>query len=621
MKKHLAVGIFSVFSLAAIHNANAQNLNAQSDSGFTAQSSGIKTAPKVATLDLMNVQSDYRPMMITTGIYHDEEGVRVEKPADYKGPENYIEDHSDNGKFKQSAETPTIFRSFNGYNDYQYTPPDNSIAISNDGYVISAMNCNYRIFKPDGTLVKYSSFYDLFKTQYPGLSGPLFDPRVIYDPVADRFIIVTLYQHLADSSKIMVMFSKTSNPADGWNLYALKGDVLNKSEWTDYPNIGISDRELFITGNLFDNSQNYREPMVLQINKDDGYTGNALNYQTWSGIKDASAGYAFTLVPVSNGVSGTYGSAMYFVSNLMSGGNKVNLYQLTGPMGTPNLQMTRTSVTIPFSYYSNYTSTQKGSTDYLNAGDCRIKQAFMMDGVIHYVFAMANENNYGAVAYCRLNTITKGVEYRVLGENLFNYSYPSIASMSTDDKGQSAMICFERAGSGIYPDVDIAYCDDNMNISNSVVIQNGASAVNITSDHSERWGDYSTIARRFNTKDCIMAGCYGVSGKWNTRIAEVGLASNGTAVQTPTEDNAEVNVFPNPVVDYFSVSFNLKKDAGVNVSLYDMQGRMVQTLYNGHTNAGKQIFSFNQAALAPGIYMLEVTADGQPLLSKKLIQK
>jgi len=63
----------------------------------------------------------------------------------------------------------------------------------------------------------------------------MFDPRAIYDPIADKYIVSWLAGNTSNSSLIVIGFSETNDAAGNWNLYALTGDPNNNGQWSDYP--------------------------------------------------------------------------------------------------------------------------------------------------------------------------------------------------------------------------------------------------------------------------------------------------------------------------------------------------------------------------------------------------
>jgi len=77
-----------------------------------------------------------------------------------------------------------------------------------------------------------------------------YDPKLIYDPIQDRFVLVFLKDNDAANSRIIVCFSSTNNPSDPWHVYRLNGNPLNNNRWTDFPAISLSETGLVVTANL-----------------------------------------------------------------------------------------------------------------------------------------------------------------------------------------------------------------------------------------------------------------------------------------------------------------------------------------------------------------------------------
>src|ERR1043166_4406599 len=87
--------------------------------------------------------------------------------------------------YKTTVPAPQLQNNFNG-NITQGTPNDNDLAVSNGGFIISAVNTNINIFNDTGKMLTGKLLSVLGNKL-----GPLdrtYDPRVIYDPETDRFI-------------------------------------------------------------------------------------------------------------------------------------------------------------------------------------------------------------------------------------------------------------------------------------------------------------------------------------------------------------------------------------------------------------------------------------------------
>jgi hypothetical protein len=101
------------------------------------------------------------------------------------------------------------------------------------------------------------------------LNTATFDPKVVYDHFADRFVVVTLEQtelffgEPADASRILLAVSKSGNPKTAtekdWNYYAIDSNVpiFNSfvggdiGYWADYPGFEVDEEAIYITANMF----------------------------------------------------------------------------------------------------------------------------------------------------------------------------------------------------------------------------------------------------------------------------------------------------------------------------------------------------------------------------------
>ncbi len=114
-----------------------------------------------------------------------------------------------------------------------------------------------------------------------------------------------------------------------------------------------------------------------------------------------------------------------------------------------------------------------------------------------------------------------------------------------------------------------------------------------------------------------MSGMYGnTENRWDSWIAEVYINSWG--IETP-EISPAINIFPNPVIDLFTIEFTLIRAAHIDISLTGTTGEQVKTLYSGTGYTGKNIFSFNKSPLKPGIYFLIIKTEDSILKNEKII--
>jgi hypothetical protein len=86
--------------------------------------------------------------------------------------------------------------------------------------------------------------------------------------------------------------------------------------------------------------------------------------------------------------------------------------------------------------------------------------------------------------------------------------------------------------------------------------------------------------------------------------------------EIPTQFALNQN-YPNPFNPSTTISFSLPKKSDVNIKIYNNLGQLVETLYNGETNAGYHDVVWN-ANVASGVYYYTIKA-GDFVASKKMV--
>ncbi len=524
--------------------------------------------------------------------------------------------YPDERELKGVTEEPIIGASFEGNWFDQTTPPDNSMAISNGGKIVSVTNSHIEYFDMSGTRLFTSSFDDFFSD--PTLTALIYDPAVLYDSDADRFFMVVLHGSNSSVSKVMTCFSKTNNPQDGWWYYKLTLPNPLSAYWFDYPKIGFSNDEVYVTGNLFTNNDQFSQAVLYQITKDDGYAGSNLSWQYWYNISESP----FTLVPASWGLQGGYGPGIYLVSTHGTQGtsDKIRLYDLTDDMsGSPELN----AYNVDANFDLAGDAPQLGSNVVLDNGDNRIISAFYLDGIVHFVFASEYTNNYNGINYNRLTVNGLTNWNSKFGLDGYDYAYPSVASFSNATNDKSVMICFLRVNETIYPQVRVVYVDDGGNWSSSKLVKEGTSYVDVyASGGVSRWGDYTGISRKNNASppNVWLSGGFGTfrlnEHAFDTWIAQI----TGVAIGIDEPARSEpVRIYPNPVYDIMNVEFTLVGRSTIEIAVLDNQGKIVKVLLQDTAPGGRNSFSFNKGALSSGIYFIKVTSSNNTIRYEKFI--
>jgi hypothetical protein len=81
-----------------------------------------------------------------------------------------------------------------------------------------------------------------------------------------------------------------------------------------------------------------------------------------------------------------------------------------------------------------------------------------------------------------------------------------------------------------------------------------------------------------------------------------------------------VNIYPNPISDFFTVSFDLEKHSNVKIILTDLLGKEILEVYDDFTHTGPFIKNINITKLAKSVYFLNIFIDGEYILVEKIIK-
>lgn len=119
-----------------------------------------------------------------------------------------------------------------------FIPPDSCGAVGPD-YYVSVVNTNLSAFtKASGTRVLNVSMNSFF-----GATGTNGDPRAVYDPHSQRFII--LVTNFSGGATVRIAISATSDPTGAWYKFAFQTNQgTDAARWPDYPTLGVDARHL-----------------------------------------------------------------------------------------------------------------------------------------------------------------------------------------------------------------------------------------------------------------------------------------------------------------------------------------------------------------------------------------
>lgn len=535
---------------------------------------------------------------------------------------------------KTLGNAPAVGNSFKGTEVKGFTPPDNSVAIGNDGKIVCVTNQNFEVYDTNGnqllTQADWNIFLDAGWPDSTYLVRGKFDPRVLFDPYHDRYILCILHEYYDTAqSTVLLSFSETNDPLGNWYCYAISGNPLLNRAWTDYPSMGINAYELFFNANLFGTAADnyaYKGTYIHQIDLDSAYAGGMLQYRTWSNFDITKY---ITIKPAPSGLmANDYESAMHLVTMNPNEDSLVHLFTITDTMNAPNVAITHQQYKIPYySVCSDGTIKDPNNpiADTISTGSSWIHNAFILDSTIHFTFS-ANVNGDCGINLGQIDLATQTATYTTYSEPGNMLAYPAIAPFGYHNQDHNVVMAYLRASDSILPEVCVIAIDENMIWSSPQTIKTGDTIVNILPlPYHERWGDYTGIARKYNATrpEAWLFGCYSANtpprlNSWGSWIAQ--LKTNNGALRTEDlTSRKNVTLYPNPTKDIYSLTFEIEKQSKVNIVIYDVNGRKIKTLFDGDMPLSKSQLSFNRNALSSGQYFLQISVEGEAITKKLLI--
>jgi hypothetical protein len=174
-------------------------------------------------------------------------------------------------------------------------PPDVGGAVG-PNHVMAVHNDRIRVQDRTGATNLLTMTIDAF---WMAVGNPtVFDPKVLYDPYAGRWMFTAVANARSDQSAVLMGVSQTSDPTGMWNLYRVDADP-GDALWADYPSMGFNKDWIVVTINMF--PINPLEQIIRPYSGMFVYTFNKTNlYENGAGLyalhKDESL-KSFTAVP------------------------------------------------------------------------------------------------------------------------------------------------------------------------------------------------------------------------------------------------------------------------------------------------------------------------------------
>jgi len=548
------------------------------------------------------------------------------------------ESSSSSGRLStDTVSKPIVGYSFEGNRYSGSVPNDNTMAISDDGIVVAAINTNIIFYdtKTDSLLktVALNKFSDTLTT----VSKHQYDPKAIYDYKENRFILVYLAgSGSSPTTDIILAFSETSDPLGNWNFYNLPGDAVNDTSWSDYPAISLNDNELIVTINLLKHSGSwqtaFRQSVVWQVDKFDGYKGDSLKTRLYYDIKYKGKNIR-NIHPVRGG-NEYYGPEIYLLSNqnFALESDTFFLMKITDQLSNPSSKLSVDLLLSDVKYGMPPNARQIGIKR-LATNDARVLGAFYQNGEIQFVgnsihlIGSGSNNKYAGFYHGVIKSLKTSPSlnlhiYSDKSKPLWEYGYPNISYCGTNAKSQHSIITVNYSASDTFPGFAAVFFEKDSVYSGLENLKSGNTYIYVLFG-TQRWGDYSGSQPKYNEPGKVWAsGTFGriSAGKrvYGTWISELASPVADLPIDIIPKDFT-AKAFPNPPENHkLSIKIDLPSEKLIQVEIVDLNGRIVALLYDANAKAGSNILSFSTLPLDNGLYVVRIRSGSELLYTQKI---
>lgn len=514
------------------------------------------------------------------------------------------------GAEKTQLDSPVVTDAFDANMFNGFYPPDNTMAINENGILVSCANSSLWVFNSSGAVLRSTSLLSLIG-QSPG-GHYFYDPRVVYSPTHQMFCLIVLYGSTPSNTYIYMLFSKTPQSGN-WKVYSLPGDPYNSGLWADYPSVAIWGEDLAISFNMFTVNNEFSKAMIMQVGLQEADAGTPLKYRTYRDL----TGNPFTPVPVEIQSGNTYDAPFYLVSTQSGGGSNIYIFTVSSSIYQTAGEVKYRSFPIRRYYFPGNAKQPNGRG--IDLGGCRVKKAFLSGGIIQFIYGEKSIYGQGGLRLVRVD-IDKDIHHEtsisIPGTHL---AFPTLVPYTTDIFRKSCVIGYLSVSSKQFPGMGAIWVGENLEISKPALLRQGSAVVNLNTDTFERWGDYTTMVSTpgKDSADVWMAGCYAnSSGQWRTRIVHFFPPSiSPSPIITQNTFYVTNSGHEGP----WDVVCDRVESGHLRFQLSSLDGKWMKTFGSGTVLRNEKVsVTLYPGDLAPGIYFITLIDGDMPIQTHRL---
>ncbi len=364
-------------------------------------------------------------------------------------------------------------------------PPDPELAVGPD-HVIAVVNVAFAIYDKTGQVLAGPITFSSFFAGTPGCSSTaVFDPNVLYDEQADRFILGVD----GNGTDYCVAATTGPDPLGTWNRYGFQTNFANA--FFDYPHAGVGVEAIFMGSNQFGgNLPGGFEGRVFAMDRIALYSGGTLNVATHS------TGSNGTPQPMNlhGNAQGNWPSAgPHYIMTEVFDGDRHSVWSWDDPFGANRFLLRGTlDLTDATGVAAGYPIDvpQLGSNAKLQANDWRGLDNEYRNGFIYMTNTIACNPGGGTVDCLRWAKIEPSapavIDAGVIASDDEYRTFPDLAVNQCED----VAFGYTKSSEALYPGV-YAVGIEQGNLTAEEQLKAGEIDYSAFDRSPHRWGDYT----------------------------------------------------------------------------------------------------------------------------------
>ena len=400
-----------------------------------------------------------------------------------------------------------------------FIPPDPQGAAGID-HLVAVTNVVVQFYQKNGTLDFENSLLNFFST-----AGPVtytFDPRVIYDQYADRWIVTTAEQtdtaggSAENTARLFVAVSDDGDPNGSWTVAQINAvRDIGGDTWADFPALAVDEEAIYITTNHFwffsnPSGAQYQGVRLWILEKGIGTGGiydpsgalsvNVFNpYIGEANVLTAAPAHVFGTAPAGSG------TIILGYDGLSNGTEFLQTVRVDNPLGSPVFSFQQVAVADIEDFSSYPLAPQDGSSELIATNNRRALKAVWRDDTLWGVATIGSASgatpDAGQVSayWFKLNTANPSSYFtaahgRIGGEDIAPQTHTFFPSIAANANGVAA-VGFAATASTIFPGAYYMQITPEDTTGPSRILREGVDFYfRRFGGPTNRWGDYSGMA-------------------------------------------------------------------------------------------------------------------------------